>query len=192
MSISRVLVLNQSPINTIPLITRLSWDPKFVLSRDSLYFGPNDDNKRTFWNQLTFSRFAIQPLEAMGKNGRTFLAWHIENKETDRQKYPVIYFIDRRKNLRCSSCQHVEKRFHHFTSHIIYTKANYPTASIIMGSWGPKKVSLFYITRRFVSITIRNDMYNVHVFQQPNLLRYSIPINASGLQCIMTKFMVWC
>ena len=37
LSISRVLVLNQSPINTIPLITRLSWDPKFVLCGDPLY-----------------------------------------------------------------------------------------------------------------------------------------------------------
>ena len=33
-----------------------------------------------------------------------------------------------------------------------------------MSSWGPKKVSLFYITRRFVSITIRDYMC-VHVSQ---------------------------
>ena len=37
LSILRFLVLNQSPINTIPLITQLSWDPKFVLSGDPLY-----------------------------------------------------------------------------------------------------------------------------------------------------------
>ena len=32
------LVLNQSPINTIRLLTQFSWSPKFVLSGDPLYF----------------------------------------------------------------------------------------------------------------------------------------------------------
>ena len=38
LSISQVLVLNQSPISTISPIARLSWNPKFVLSGDPLYF----------------------------------------------------------------------------------------------------------------------------------------------------------
>ena len=41
MPIARVLALNQSPINTIPLITRYSVNPKFVLSRDPLVVNLN-------------------------------------------------------------------------------------------------------------------------------------------------------
>ena len=58
-----------------------------------------------------------------------------------------------------------------------------------MGSWGPKKVSLFYITRRFVSITIRNDMYNDLLFNVqmtciekfPSNRIVELPITGPGL-----------
>ena len=55
-----ILVLNQSPINTIPLLTRFSGSPKFVLSGDPLYRDENSFVSRNI-GISEYAEFVVLP-----------------------------------------------------------------------------------------------------------------------------------